>query len=75
MRLARFMASRIGRGGRIVIGCALIGWGIGIAGGALGWVVAVAGLLPLVLGTINGCILGPFLGLPFKGANLPRPGA
>ncbi len=72
MHVARFMASPPGRGGRIVVGLALIGWGIGIAGGALGWGVALVGLLPLTLGVMNGCIFAPLLGVPFKGSDLPR---
>ena len=59
------------RGGRIVLGLALIALGIGIVGGVLGWVKAIAGLLPLTLGIINGCILAPFLKVPFKGSDLP----
>jgi hypothetical protein len=71
MGFARFMASPLGRGGRIVLGLALIALGIGIVGGVLGWVMAVAGLLPLTLGIINGCVLAPFLKVPFKGSDLP----
>ena len=73
MGFARFMASPVGRGGRIVLGLVLIAVGIGVLGGVLGWIVAIAGLLPLTLGVINGCILAPFLKVPFKGSNLPRP--
>jgi len=72
MSFARFMASPLGRGGRIVIGLALIAWGIGVVGGGLGWVIAIVGLLPLTLGIINGCILAPFLKVPFRGSDLPR---
>ena len=72
MSFARFMASPVGRGGRIVVGLALMLWGIGGVGGVLGWVIAIAGLLPLTLGIINGCILAPFLHVPFKGSNLPQ---
>lgn len=72
MSFARFMASPLGRGARIVIGIVLIGWGIGRVGGVTGWVIAVAGLLPLTLGIINGCILAPFLKVPFRGSDLPR---
>ena len=28
--------------------------------------------MPLTLGIINGCILAPFLHVPFKGSDLPR---
>jgi hypothetical protein len=73
MGLARFMASPLGRGSRIVIGLALIAWGIGGVGGGLGRVIAIAGLLPLTLGVINGCILAPFRNVPFRGSDLPRP--
>lgn len=73
MGFARFMASALGRGVRIVLGLALIFWGIGGVGGMWGWVIAIAGLLPLILGIINGCILAPFLHVPFKGADLPKP--
>jgi hypothetical protein len=66
------MASPLGRGGRIVLGVALIFWGIGSVRGVAGWVIAIAGLLPLTLGLINGCILAPFLKVPFWGSDLPR---
>jgi len=72
MVFARFMASPLGRGGRIVLGFALIALGIGIVGGALGWVVAMAGLLPLTSGIVNVCILAPFLKVPFRGSDLPQ---
>jgi hypothetical protein len=71
MGFARFMASPIGRGGRIVLGLVLIVVGIGIVDGVLGWIIAFAGLVPLTLGVINGCILAPFLKVPFKGSDLP----
>ena len=72
MGFAHFMASPLGRGLRIVLGLALIVLGIGMVGGVAGWVMAIAGLLPLTLGIINGCILAPFLKVPFKGSDLPR---
>ncbi len=71
MGFARFMASPLGRGARIVIGLGIIGWGIGWVGGVTGWAIAVAGLLPVTLGIINGCILAPILKVPFRGSDLP----
>ena len=70
MSFARFMASPLGRGTRIVLGLGLIVLGVAV-GGVIGWVIAIAGLLPLSLGVINGCILAPFLKVPFKGSDLP----
>jgi hypothetical protein len=70
MSFARFMASPLGRGGRIVLGLGLIVLGLAV-GGVIGWVIAIAGLLPVSLGVINGCILAPFLKVPFKGSDLP----
>jgi len=72
MGLAKFMASPSGRGLRIVIGLALIYWGLARVGGTNGWILAVVGLLPLTLGLINGCILAPFLRVPFRGSDLPK---
>ena len=72
MGFARFMASPLGRGGRIILGLGLIYWGLGKVGGVLGWIIAIGGLLPLTLGIINGCILARFLHVPFRGADLPK---
>ena len=72
MGFARFMASPLGRGLRIVVGVALIAWGVGVVGGGLGLIVAIAGLLPLTLGVINGCILAPFLNVRLGGSDLPQ---
>jgi len=55
----------------MVLGLALIAGGVGALGGAAGWAMAVAGLLPLTLGVINGCVLAPVLHVPFKGSDLP----
>lgn len=71
MRFAQFMATPVGRGGRIVAGLALIAVGIGIVGGVRGRIIAIAGLLPLTLGIINGCIFAPILNVPFRGSDLP----
>ncbi len=68
---ARFTASPLGRGGRIVLGLVLIAVGIDVVDGVLGWIIAIAGSLPLTLGVINGCILAALLKVPFKGSALP----
>jgi hypothetical protein len=70
MGFARFMASAAGRGIRIVAGIALIAYGLLVAHGTTGTVIAVIGLVPLALGSLNLCLLGPLFGAPFRGADL-----
>ncbi|MBW4077737.1 MAG: DUF2892 domain-containing protein [Acidobacteria bacterium] len=65
MKFAQFMSSATGRLVRIVAGIALIVIGL-IAGG--GWVVlSVVGLIPLIAGLANVCLLAPLFGEPLKG--------
>jgi hypothetical protein len=64
------MASPLDRGGRIVLGLALIALGIGIVGGVMGWVMAVAGLLPLTLGSSTDASWPPSES-PVQGSDLP----
>ena len=70
MPIARFMASSLGRGGRIALGIALIVLGLVVIGGTAGWVVAALGLVPIAAGTLNFCLFAPILGTPFRGADL-----
>jgi hypothetical protein len=72
MGFARFMASPLGRGGRIVLGLVLMTSGLPAVGGEVGTVMAVAGLLPLGSGLINACLFAPILKVPFWGSELPR---
>jgi hypothetical protein len=65
MKFAQFMSSATGRLLRIVAGIALIVIGL-IAGG--GWVtLSVIGLVPLIAGLANVCLLAPLFGQPLKG--------
>ncbi|MHB1208212.1 MAG: YgaP family membrane protein [Acidimicrobiales bacterium] len=65
MKFAQFMSSATGRLVRIVAGIALIVIGL-IAGG--GWVVlSVVGLIPLIAGLANVCLIAPLFGEPLKG--------
>ncbi|MHB1089078.1 MAG: YgaP family membrane protein [Acidimicrobiales bacterium] len=65
MKFAQFMSSGTGRLLRIVAGIALIVIGL-IAGG--GWVtLSVIGLVPLIAGLANVCLLAPLFGQPLKG--------
>ena len=72
MGLARFMASGLGRGIRVVAGLALIGYGLMVMQGTNGYIMAAVGLVPLALGALNICVLGPLLGAPFSGKDLDK---
>jgi len=66
MSFARFMAGPIGRGVRVVAGLALIVIGLSI-GSAGGYVLAVVGVVPLLAGALNVCVIAPVLKAPFSG--------
>lgn len=70
MGFARFMVSPAGRLIRIVAGIALVYYGIAIMGGTGGWIVAAVGLVPLLAGVFDFCLLAPFVGAPFKGQDV-----
>lgn len=72
MSLARFMASPVGRGIRVVAGIALIIAGLAI-GSTGGYVLAVVGVVPLLAGALNVCVLAPLLKAPFSGKALTNP--
>jgi H+/gluconate symporter-like permease len=69
MAFARFMASPAGRGARMVAGVFLVVVGIA-AGGALGVVLSVLGVVAFVAGAANICLIGPLLRAPFRGADV-----
>lgn len=63
MAFAKFMASAAGRGIRIVLGLALIFWGLLHRDSRL----AMVGLVPLAAGAFNWCLIAPLIGAPFRG--------
>jgi hypothetical protein len=63
--LLELLGSQAGRGVRIVAGLALVTTGIAMGGGWLA--LAVVGMLPLVAGVFDVCVLGPLFRLPFGG--------
>ncbi len=67
MAFAKFMASPIGRGVRIVVGLAMIGAGLFVVGDVAGIILAVVGVLPLAAGALNFCAISPIIGAPFWG--------
>ena len=72
MSLARFMASPVGRGIRVAVGIALIIAGL-VIGSAGGYVLAAVGLVPLLAGALNVCVIAPLLKAPFSGKGLTNP--
>jgi hypothetical protein len=65
---AQFMSSPAGRVFRVVAGLLLIGWGYTLRGQTTGIVLMVVGLLPLLAGTFDVCVLGPLFGAPLSGS-------
>jgi hypothetical protein len=66
----RFLASPAGRVVRVIAGVVLIVVGIAVVNGAIGWILAVVGLVPLVAGVFDWCFFAPLFGLPFVGPRL-----
>lgn len=65
-----FMASTAGRVTRIVAGIALILVGLLVLEGAVGYVVAAIGLVPLFAGLFDVCVFSKLFGGPFKGSEI-----
>ena len=64
---ACFMARPAGRLLRIVAGLALMGWGWTMRGTTLGTLLMIAGIVPILAGVLNVCLLAPIIGAPFSG--------
>lgn len=69
---ARFINSPAGRVVRILAGLGLIGWGYFQSGGPAGMILIVIGLIPLVAGLFNLCIISALLGGPIRGADVAK---
>lgn len=65
-----FMASTAGRISRVVAGIALVALGMLVLKGTAGIVVAVVGLVPLVAGLFDFCVLAPLFGCPMSGPKI-----
>jgi hypothetical protein len=63
---AKFMSSPAGRLLRVVAGLALIWWGYGRRDTTGGLVVMLIGLIPLLAGALNLCLISALLGGPLK---------
>jgi hypothetical protein len=64
---AQFFASSAGRVLRVVAGLALIGSGYTLRGQTSGLVLMVVGLVPLLAGAFDVCLLSPLFGGPMSG--------
>jgi hypothetical protein len=65
MRFEEFMATAIGRLLRVAAGLAMVVIGVSLGGGW--WALAVAGLIPLLAGALDFCVLAPLFGQPMSG--------
>jgi hypothetical protein len=70
MGFAKFMASPTGRGIRIVAGLILIAIGWFAMSGVGGWIVAIIGVVPILAGVMDWCLIAPLLGAPFQGKDV-----
>ncbi len=66
----RFMASPAGRILRIVAGAAIIAYGLMVVGGSNGNLIAAIGILPILTGTLNICVIAPLFGKPLSGSKV-----
>ena len=66
-----FLASRTGRWLRIVTGAGMVLGGLA-SGSSRGALVALAGLGPLIAGTLDLVLVAPLFGLPMRGEELRR---
>ena len=68
MAFVAWMSKPAGRILRIVAGLILVGVGLYFQG-LWGYVVAVVGVVPILAGVFNFCLLGPVLGASFRSPN------
>jgi len=69
MAFAEWMAGGAGRALRVLAGLILIGIGIYVRGN-WGVLIAVVGVVPVLAGIFNLCLIAPILGAPFRGRRL-----
>ena len=53
---------------RVILGVVMVGLGVGVVGGAWGWVLAVVGLVPLITGLVGWCPIYSIIGRGTKDA-------
>lgn len=65
MQFVEWMSKPVGRILRVVAGVILIGVGLYFQG-VWGYVVAIVGVVPVLAGVFNFCLIAPILGAPFR---------
>ena len=69
MKFVQFMASPQGRLIRGLLGLLLIAVGVRMSG-MVGWAIVAIGLIPLLAGAGDICLLAPLFGLPIGGKQI-----
>jgi hypothetical protein len=73
MAFAKFMAGSIGRGVRILAGVLFIALGLFVVAQPLGYLLAALGVVFVLVGVFNVCLIAPIIGAPLSGkATLSR---
>ena len=67
---ARYINSPTGRITRIVAGVGLIGWGFAQSATGTGLALVAVGLVPLVTGSFDLCLISALLGGPISGKRI-----
>jgi hypothetical protein len=65
--VACFMGHPMGRLLRIVAGLALVGGGWTMRDTTMGTVLMIVGVVPILAGVLNVCLLAPIIGAPVSG--------
>lgn len=68
--IVKFLASMPGRITRIVVGIALMLWGFMGLEATTGIVVMVIGVIPLLAGLFDVCLVAPLFGAPLSGPRI-----
>jgi hypothetical protein len=67
MGFAKFMAGPIGRGVRVLAGALLVALGLFGMEQPVGIIVAAVGVVFILVGVLNICLIAPIIGAPFRG--------
>jgi hypothetical protein len=72
--LGQFLASSTGRVVRVIAGIVLIVWGYMLLTSVAGFVLVIIGLVPLLAGLFDVCVISALLGGPFQGTAIRKAG-